>query len=150
MVVVVADAPDPDGPHEHLYERHLLVRARAAAAVDAPARAVVACVICSATTTVLPPLRVERNVIDDVPVAHLAGPTSVEVRQVEVVGCVEAAVVTWQRGTWRVVIDGSVVFAREGDGCAQALRAAGQGGEQVRVLARRIRADLWVDQVARR
>lgn len=68
---------------------------------------------------------------------------------VEVVGFVEVAVVTWQRGTWRVVIAGSVIFAPEGDGCAQALRAAGQGGDQVHVLARRIRADLWVDYVHR-
>ena len=147
---VVADAPDPNGPHKHLYERHLLARARAAAAVDTSARAVIRCVICSATTTVGPPPGVERDVVDHVPAAPSTAHPSVEVRQVEVVGCVEAAVVTWQRGAWRVVVAGVVVFAREGDGCAQALRAAGQGGQEVRVVARRIRADLWVDAVHRR
>ena len=146
----MADSPDPNGPHPHLYEPHLLARARAAAAAGAPARVVICCVICSATTTVGPPPSVERDVVDDVAAPPSAVHPSVEVRQVEVVGCVEAAVVTWQRGTWRVVIAATVVFAREGDGCAQALRAAGQAGQEVRVLARRIRADLWVDAVHRR
>ena len=146
----MADSPDPNGPHEHLYEPHLLARARAAAGADAPARAVICCVICSATTVVSPPARGEGDVVDDAPAPPPAAHPSLQVESVEVAGCVEAAVVTWQRGTWRVVIAGVVVFAREGDGCAQALRAAGQAGQEVRVLARRIRADLWVDAVHRR
>ena len=146
----MADSPDPDGPHEHLYEPHLLERARAAAVADTPARAVIACVICSATTVLAPPARGEGDVVDDVPAPPPAAHTSLQVESVEVVGCVEAAVVTWQRGTWRMVVAATVVFAREGDGCAQALRAAGQAGKVVRVAARRIRADLWVDAVHRR
>ena len=146
----MADSPDPNGPHPHLYEPHLLARARAAAAAGAPARVVICCVICSATTVLAPPARGEGDVVDDVPAPSPAVHPSVEVESVEVVGCVEAAVVTWQRGTWRMVVARSVVFAREGDGCAQALRAAGQAGQEVRVAARRIRADLWVDAVHRR
>ena len=146
----MADSPDPNRPHAHLYEPHLLERARAAAAAGTLAQAVICCVICSATTTVGPPPGVERDVVDDVPAPAPAARTSLQVESVEVVGFVEAAVVTWQRGTWRVVIAGVVVFAREGDGCAQALLAAGQAGQEVRVAARRIRADLWVDAVHRR
>ena len=145
----MADSPDPNGFHPHLYEPHLLARARAAAAADAPARAVICCVICSATTVLPSAPRVERDVVEDVPAPPPAAHTSLQVESVEVVGCVEAAVATWQRGTWRVVIAATVVFAREGDGCAQALRAAAEGGEPVRLLARRIRADLWVDHVHR-
>ena len=57
----------------------------------------------------------------------------------EVTGFVEVAWTTWQRGTWRVVVAGSVLLAREGDGCAPpglASRCACSPG--------RIGADLWV------
>ena len=103
--------------------------------------------VCSATTVLRPPPRGEGDVVDDVLALAPTVPPSVEAQLVEVVGFVETAVVTWQRGTWCMVIAGTVVFAREGDGCAQALRAAAEAGEAVRVLARRIRADLWVDHV---
>lgn len=70
-------------------------------------------------------------------------------KRVQVVGRVEGLWAISQRGAWRVVVGGRVLFTREGDGCAQALRAAAEAEEEVCVLARRIRADLWVDAVRR-
>lgn len=153
----VADSPDPDGPHEHLYHRHLLARARGRGPTEAAAVGVVGCVICGASTTI------ESATRRDVEQAPVAGPGGgvgggsgrevlepVGVERVQVVGYVEGLWAISQCGAWPVVVDGRVLFAREGEGCAQALRAAFEAGEAVRVAARRIRADLWADAVHRR
>ena len=145
----MADSPDPDGPHEHLYHRHLLERARAAAAADTSARAVIACVICSATTAVRPPPGVERDVVEAVPAPAPAPRAAVEGERVEVVGFVGAAWETWQVGTWRVVVGGHAVFASTEGGAVRALMAAWRAGEQVVVTAQRRRGDCYVGYVRR-
>lgn len=152
---MVADAPNPDAPHQHLYHRHLLARARGRGPTETAAVGMVACVICDASTTIEPESR------RDVEQAWAVGPGGGEdggyevlepvgVEGVRVDVLVEGLWAISQRGAWRVVVGGRVLFAREGDGCAQALRAAGQAGDQVRVTARRLRADLWADAVDRR
>ena len=145
----MADSPDPNGPHEHLYEPHLLTRARAAAAADTPARAVICCVICSANTTLPSVPRAERDVVDDAHTLPSAPPPPVEGEAVEVVGRVEAAWQTWQVGTWRVVVGGHVVFASEQGGHLAALLAAWRAGEEVVVTSQRRRGDCYVTNMHR-
>ena len=145
----MADSPDPNGPHAHLYERHLLARARAAAAADTPAQAVIACVICSATTVLPSVPRVERDVVEALPAPSPAPRAAVEGERVEVIGPVEAAWQTWQEGTWRVVVGVHVVFACEQGGHLAALMAAWRAGEEVAVCARRRRGDCYVTSVRR-
>lgn len=151
---MVADAPNPDAPHLHLFHPHLLAQARQDAARTGLTREVW-CVICGAAATIEPAQR------RDVEQVRAVGPGGgvgggrevlepVGVERVQMVGLVEGLWSISQRGAWRVVVGGRVLFAREGDGCAQALRAAAQAGDQVRVAARRIRADLWADAVQRR
>ena len=145
----MADSPDPNGPHEHLYERHLLARARAAAAADTPAQAVIACVICSATTVLPSVPRVERDIVEALPAPGPAPRAAVEGEQVEVVGPVEAAWQTWQAGTWRVVVGGRVVFASAEGGKVRALMQAWHAGDEVAVTAWRRRGDCYVTAVRR-
>ena len=145
----MADSPDPNSPHAHLYERHLLARARAAATADDPARAAIRCVICSVSTTLPFAPRVERDVVDVVPTLSPAPPPPVEGERVDVVGPVEAAWQTWQAGTWRVVVGGHVVFASAEGGAVRTLMAAWRAGEQVAVTARRRRGDCYVERVRR-
>ena len=145
----MADSPDPNSPHEHLYESHLLARARAAAAADTPARAVICCVICSATTVLPQVPQVERDVVEDVPALSPAPPPPVKGERVEVIGRVEAAWETWQVGTWRMVVGSHVVFASAEAGMVQTLMAAWRAGEEVAVTARRRRGDCYVTSVRR-
>lgn len=123
--------------------------ARAAVAADTPGRAVIACVICSATTVLPSVPRAERDVVEAVPGPSPAVRPPVEGERVEVIGPVEAAWATWQEGTWRVVVGGLVVFACEQGGHLTALLAAWRAGEEVAVSARRRRGDCYVTSVRR-
>lgn len=148
----MADSPDPDGAHQHLYHPDLLARARGRAPTKAAVVGAVACVICGTVATIEPSLRRDvepalghgggEGVEDDV-----VDPVGIE--RVEVAGHVEGAWATSQRAAWRVFIDGRIVFARQSDGCVQALQAAARAVEAVRVATRCIRADLWADAVHR-
>lgn len=151
---VVADAPNPEGAHLHLFHPHLLAQARQdAARTGSPHQ--VWCVICGAAATIEP---AQRRDVEQARAVRPGGGEGggrevlepVAIERVQIDGVVEGLWAISQRGAWRVVVGGRVLFAREGDGCAQALRAAAEAGEQVRVAARRIRADLWVDVVHRR
>lgn len=149
----VADCPDPDGPHEHLYHRHLLARAHGRGPTEAPGVGAVACVICGTVTTIEPAPRPSAEQVWASQPAGGGGERDaldlVGIELVEVVGHIQGAWATSQRGAWRVSIGGRIVFARQSDGCTQALQAAARAGDQVCVAARRIRADLWADAVHR-
>lgn len=119
----MADSPDPNGPHQYLYHRHLLARARARGATEAAAVGAVGCVICGASTTIEP---ASRRGVEQTQSAGPGGGEGVERdvvklvsdERVQVVGHVEEVRATSMPGMWRVTIAGRVLFAREGDGCA--------------------------------
>lgn len=162
----VPDAPNPHGRHEHLFHPHQLDAARAAAREGRDARAVVACVICGATTAITAPapereqvaaeVEAARRRVEETP-ATLARITQVEAERCapagrqreEVVGLVQAAWPTFDVRYWRVVVGERVLFAHADRGHLEVLREAHVAGEQVVVVALWASGDCYVQSVAR-
>lgn len=150
---MVADAPNPDGPHLHLFRPHLLAQARADAARTGSTREVW-CVICRGVTTIgADPAPRDRcgdgePAGDFEPVAPQRHHGAARGPRQEVRGLVVVLAPTTARDLVRLRVGDVVVFASHASGHAEALRAAAARGDHVRADAERVGGDLYVRAVS--